>query len=39
MLIRAKRKSSVMMRWDDPKVSGYVKYSAQKDERMRFHQE
>jgi hypothetical protein len=38
MLIKAKRKSSIMMRWDDPKVSGYIKYSAEKDERISFHQ-
>jgi len=37
MLIKAKRKSSVMMRWDNPKVSGYIQYSAEKDERIRFH--
>jgi hypothetical protein len=37
MLIKAKRKSSVV-RWDDPKVSGYIKYSAEKDERITFHQ-
>jgi hypothetical protein len=38
MLIKAKRKSSVMMRWDDPRVSGYIKYSAEKDKRISFHQ-
>jgi len=37
MLIKAKRKSSVV-RWDDPKVSGYIKYNAEKDERISFHQ-
>jgi hypothetical protein len=37
-LNKAKRKSSVMMRWDDPKVSGYIKLSAEKDERISFHQ-
>jgi hypothetical protein len=38
MLIKAKRKSSVMMRWDNPKVSAYIKYSAEKDEHISFHQ-
>ncbi len=38
MLIKAKRKSSVVMRSDEPKVTGYIKYSAEKDEPISFHQ-
>ncbi len=29
MLIKAKRKASFMMRWDDPEISGYIQYSTE----------